>query len=342
MTASNRFEAQFYDRAGWDNVTCRLCPHQCSIAPSRSGACGVRSNRGGTLYLDDYGRLADRHIVNSDDLPLYHYKPDAGWMLLGGRGCTMRCPFCNTWKHSQAGGAMTQPVTAPDVIADARKRDCRGIAFGVNEPAHLHEFVVHLFGESRAAGLDTHLATSGMWNPVAFREALAFTSAVTIGLKGFNSELYRTGLGGDLSTVKENIEFASMGSHLELSYLVIPGVTDTAEQAADFLAFARQMHLSVPLILLPYEPHFQWKDPSRPGAAKLAEVAAFHDLLRRYAGPIYQAHPDSAENNTRCQKCGRTLIRRGMARAVITSFPQTGKPKGACPTCGTAVPYVID
>lgn len=338
---TNKVEARFFERTGWDNVSCRLCPHLCSIAPSRSGACGVRTNRSGTLYLDTYGRLSHREPVYSDDLPLYHYKPGSSWMQVGSRGCTMRCPFCNTWKQSQVAGAIAAPVSPDQIVAETAAGRLCGISFGVNEPAHLHEFVVDTFAAARHAGLDTHVATSGMWCAAPLREIAPYLSAATIGLKGFNDSFYQSELGGDLATVRGAIEvFAALGIHLELTWLVIPGRTDSEREARDLMSFLAAQGVSPPIILIPYEPSFTWAETTQPGT--LASLQAFRARLKGYTGAVYEAHPDSAENNTRCTKCGRTLVRRGMARLVITSAPETGRPKSQCPTCGTPVPYRID
>ena len=47
-------EALFYEKRGDGSVRCTLCPHYCKIADGDFGICGVRQNRGGTLYAMSY------------------------------------------------------------------------------------------------------------------------------------------------------------------------------------------------------------------------------------------------------------------------------------------------
>ncbi len=43
-------EAALYKKAADNSTDCHLCAHRCHIAAGKRGRCGVRENRGGTLY----------------------------------------------------------------------------------------------------------------------------------------------------------------------------------------------------------------------------------------------------------------------------------------------------
>ncbi|CAN5346074.1 hypothetical protein BH09SUM1_BH09SUM1_26680 [soil metagenome] len=337
---STRVEARFFEPGSWDGVSCRLCPALCSIAPSRSGACGVRTNRGGKLYVDLYGKTASREILSADELPLFHYKPDLSWLRVGGKGCTMRCPFCNTYKFSQSGAVRTAAASVDVLVMQAIEGGARGISFGVSEPAPMHEFIFDVFTAARAAGLETHIATSGMWSTAALRELAPLVTAATIGLKGFDNDFYQRIVGGDLPTVIGNIDLLmTIGVHLEISWVVIPGRTDHPSQP-QLLFDVLDKHDSKPtILLLPYEPDFAWKSESH--AATEPEMLAFRGAFSSYAGWVYDLHPLGSGMNTRCKGCSRTLVRRGVARQVTTTDAATGKRSKTC-ACGLAAPYVVE
>ena len=339
MDAPPRVEARFYEKTGWDNVTCHLCPHSCSIAASRSGTCGVRSNRGGQLFVDNWGKVASVDYVYAEDLPLFHYKPGINWVRLSGRGCTMRCPFCCTWRFSQAGGVRTVKFLPADAIPHAEKSGSRGISFGVNDPAPLHEFVYDVFQAALEAGLETHVATGGMWNEEPLREIARVTRAFTFSLKGLDETFHQIQLGANLASILGGIRMLlAQGSHVEIAWLLIPGHTDSAEQAERLLSLMAGLDHQVPLIILPYQPEFTWRDHSE--AATLGHLRAFRELLGGALPFVYIHHPESVEMNTRCTHCSRTLVRRGLARQVITSTPDDGSGATRCPSCATAVPFV--
>lgn len=341
MTEIDRYEAKFYESSSWDSVVCQLCSHRCAIAPSRSGQCGVRINRDGKLYLEHYGKLASMDVVYSENLPLFHYKPEINWMRLGSKGCTMACPFCSTAKYSQIGAVSTRPFSPTQIVEKALSVQCRGISFGVAEPASIHEYVEDVFATAKSHGVSTHVATSGMWSPEALRDIANHIDAVTIGLKGFDPNFYQRFLNGDFAEIIKSVEQLLLLEtiHVEISYLLIPGITDNREQAESFRTFVEERAPQTPILIIPYRPDFMWKTQERPG--DLQDMKKFKKYFEGYGGPIYLLHPESADINTRCCSCGRTLVRRGMARAVITSQPGGG-PKDRCPSCNEPVPYVID
>ncbi|HNT09148.1 MAG TPA: AmmeMemoRadiSam system radical SAM enzyme, partial [Methanoculleus sp.] len=50
-------EARLYQKLEEDTVRCSLCPHRCTIRDGKQGVCGVRINRGGTLYAATFGKV---------------------------------------------------------------------------------------------------------------------------------------------------------------------------------------------------------------------------------------------------------------------------------------------
>lgn len=331
-------QARFYEKTAWDAVTCRLCPHYCSIAPSRSGICGVRSNRNGELVVDSWGKATAVDHVQPEDLPLFHYRPGLSWVRLAGRGCTMRCPFCDRWRYSQAGGVRLMRFLPEEAVALALEGGSGGISFGVNEPAPMHEFVYDTFVGARAAGLETHVATGGMWSMNAVREMASVCSAFTFGLKGLSEDFHQNELGSDLGVVLSNIEMLSaIGAHVEVSWVLIPGISDGEDHARTLVDFLHGLESRPPVILLPYRPDYTWKERSRP--ATMEDLRRFQQHLSSYGGACYILDADSPEMNTRCKGCGKTLVRRGMAGMIVTE-EGTGRPCETCPQCNTPVPYV--
>lgn len=328
---------RFFQQAEWDNVNCFLCPHLCSIAPSRTGTCGVRTNRNGTLYVDNYGKVTTASVLSGEQIPLFHFKPENKWLSLSGKGCTMRCPFCSTYKFSQTGGVRMYTMTAADIIQYAQIEGCQGISFGVNDPAPMHEWVYDVFVEAKNAGLNTHLATSGMYSPEAVREILTVTDSITIGLKGFQEYFYSSVLGGDLNTIKENIDVVlTLGQELELTWLVIPGMTDTEEVVRPLKSFLEPFPNKPPVLLLPYSPSFSWTEPRKAALSDLDKVA---NLFKDYRGQVYTIDPNGSRLGTRCPKCGKTLIRRGVTGLIVSVNRDTEN--GSCPNCNSELPFIL-
>lgn len=327
--APPRVEARHYESADWDTALCKICPQLCSIAPSRVGACGVRTNRHGKLQVDNYGKVAALQFLDGAELPLFHHAPGSRWLRLGMKGCTMRCPFCNTSRYSQVGAARTEVFQPAELAELALSHEARGISFGVNEPAVSHEFVCDVFDAAREAGLETHLATSGSWCEEPFQEVLERTTAMTFGFKGFSAEFLQAECGGPLDFIRLNAETAvARGVHVEATYLVLDGQEGWRGQLDEFGAWVEGLQPRMAVVLLPLEPAFTWKD-RRPDRAS---VPWARERLAGRLPHVYILDPEGGRMDTHCEKCGTVLVRRGLAGTIVRS-------EGVCPKCASQTPF---
>jgi pyruvate formate lyase activating enzyme len=92
-------EARLYDSLRDKYVFCRLCNHNCRIAPDKFGICGVRQNRDGKLYTHVYGELIAANVDPIEKKPLYHYLPGTASFSMATIGCNFRCSFCQRRKY---------------------------------------------------------------------------------------------------------------------------------------------------------------------------------------------------------------------------------------------------
>ncbi|MDX2177504.1 MAG: radical SAM protein [Candidatus Sumerlaeia bacterium] len=328
-------KATFFEPSSHDTVVCTLCPIECSIAPNRSGHCGVRSNRRGELVLDSYGRVSVLEPVIPERLPLFHHDPHLRWLLAGQRGCNMRCPFCTTSRYSQLAGAPQEPLAPEELVEQAVLQECGGVSFGIAEPVVSLEYVLDVFALAKQAGLKRHVATNGYLCEEPLRDLLAGLDAVTFGFKGADPRFHLDVVGGQLETTRHALDAAiAVGVHTEATYLVIPGRTDRTEDAEAFAELLGQTPIRFPVVLLPFEPSFQWREAA---PASLAAVEAFRRLLEALGHPAYVAHEDSTRLDTRCGKCGRTLVRRSGAQQVL--FEPGAR---QCPHCRHPLPFTLD
>ncbi|MBQ2066414.1 MAG: radical SAM protein, partial [Clostridiales bacterium] len=60
-------------------------------------------------------------------------------------------------------------------------------------------------------------------------EVLPYIDAMNIDLKTFDSDIYSKVLGGSLDYVKSFIERACRDSHMEITTLVVPGISDSED-----------------------------------------------------------------------------------------------------------------
>ena len=66
-------ECRYYHKLDDGRVECLLCPHHCHISEGRTGICRSRSNEGGVLVSEVYGRPCSLAIDPIEKKPLYHF-----------------------------------------------------------------------------------------------------------------------------------------------------------------------------------------------------------------------------------------------------------------------------
>ena len=225
-------------------AVCPVCFHHCSLEEGQTGLCRARKNTGGAVTAANYGRVTALALDPIEKKPLVHFFPGTRILSLGSFGCNLRCPFCQNHSIADADEASCGGVrimTPEDVLEEAMRTESMGnigAAFTYNEPLTGYEFVRDTARLIKRAGLKTVLVTNGTAELPVLEELLPYTDAMNIDLKSFRAENYRK-LGGSLETVLRFIRRAQKDCHVELTTLIVPGISDSPEdmeREADWIA----------------------------------------------------------------------------------------------------------
>jgi pyruvate formate lyase activating enzyme len=321
-----------YWRPEGDAVRCDLCPHRCRIARGNAGVCGVRENRGGTLFAATYGKAAAVSVDPVEKKPLFHFHPGAPILSIGSVGCNLRCEFCQNW-HLVLRQAPLRDVRIADLVAAARRERSIGIAYTYNEPLIQFEFVLDCSKAFRAAGMKNVLVTNGHVLPDPLAELLPFVDAMNIDLKSMDPAFYREACGGNLAAVQETIRAASKATHVEVTNLLYTGRNDSDEQIRRVIDFLADTDPEIPLHFSRYFPmHRATAPPTPPARLESAWRAARERLPYVYVGNL----PMPGGTDTVCPGCGGTAVHR-------TGFrPDARGLSGArCASCGAGLRFVV-
>jgi len=201
---------------------------------------------------------------------------------VGSFGCNLRCPFCQNHEISQVGAGPAGSVRlTPQRLAELTRRYAAagsiGLAFTYNEPLVGHEFVIDTARLVRQDGLCTVVVTNGTAEPDVLDMVLPYIDAFNIDLKSFSPAAYHK-LGGDLPSVMAFIAKACRQSHVELTTLVVPGISDDSGQMDDEAAWIASLSPDIPLHITRYFPAWHQSDPPTSLALlqQLAAIAASH------------------------------------------------------------------
>ncbi|HHX75655.1 MAG TPA: AmmeMemoRadiSam system radical SAM enzyme, partial [Firmicutes bacterium] len=123
------------------------------------------------------------------------------------------------------------------------------------------------------------------------------------------------------------VETAAASAHVELTYLVVPGLNDSEEEVARFAGWVATLNPAIPVHLTRYFPQRHFTLPPTPVAVmEKLQLVARQKLDYVYLGNV----PGHTGADTLCPGCGSLLIERRGYTVKIKS----GVSRGTCPYCG--------
>lgn len=316
-------------------VRCELCPHECKIADGRRGVCGVRENRGGTLFALTYGRIASAHVDPIEKKPLYHFHPGRQILSIGSVGCNFRCGFCQN--HQLVAGdpqRNAEPVAIASLVEAARRDHSVGIAYTYNEPFIQAEFLLDAAKEVRAAGMKNVVVTNGFVNLEPLAELLPFIDALNIDLKSADPTLYRSACGGALDPIVATIRnCVDADVHVEVTTLLVTGRNDSDDAIRAVVDIIASIDPGIPLHISRYFPCHLFTEPPTPIERLIAARLIASERLRH----VYVGNADvPGASDTVCPACSATVVkRRGY------SIDASGLHEASCRACGTPLRFVV-
>jgi len=332
-------EAMHWKPLDGRKVRCGLCPHNCAIADGKRGICGVRENKGGTLFSLIYGRITSAHPDPIEKKPLYHFHPGSIAMSFGTVGCNLRCRHCQNYEISQARDAAFENLQHLDIseIGDyARNSASEGVAWTYNEPSIWHEFTLEGCIEAKKRGLYTTYVTNGYINEAPLREIGPHLDAANVDVKAFTEKFYREISGARLQPVLDACKlYREIRIHLELTYLVIPTLNDSSSEIESFCRWVvKELGPDVPVHFSRFHPDYKLTDMGPTPIRKIEEACGIGKMAGLdfvYGGNV----PHGDYENTRCPKCNSLLIERHGFFAEVR-----GLQDGKCAKCGREIPVI--
>jgi len=319
--------ARYAVATGSGAVACELCPHRCELAPGEAGHCRERFNRDGRMVLANYGKVTHLAVDPLERRGLFHFLPGRSCLSVGSGGCNMTCNYCLNFRVSQE-DAPFEILSPAELVARALASGAPAIAFTYNEPVIWIEYVIDAARLARERGLAVVLKTNGYVEAAPLADLLACVDALNVDLKALDSEFYGKVCGARLDPVLDTLELCAGKTHLEVTWLTIPGLNDSESEwqsGADWIA--SRLGRSTPVHLLAYFPRHQSPAPPTPIDTLLRARAAFRRRLDHvYLGADYVP----GARNTHCAGCGSILV----LRAREQSDPVGLDPEGRCRTCG--------
>lgn len=236
------------------------------------------------MVAGNYGRLTSVAIDPVEKKPLAEWHPGARVLSVGSYGCNMRCPFCQNYEISQGGSAgvpwreiLPQELVDLALVCAERDPAVIGIAHTYNEPLVGWEYVQDCSVLARKASLANVLVSNGCACANVIDALAPLLNAANIDLKCFSADGYRN-LGGSFEDVRHTIEVlgTSETCHLEVTTLVVPGVSDSEAAMREEAAWLASVSENIVLHITRFFPQWHMADAQPtpvPTVMRLADVA---------------------------------------------------------------------
>jgi pyruvate formate lyase activating enzyme len=333
--------AKYWHTVAGGETKCDLCPRSCTIKPGERGFCGARENQGGRYISKVYGKPCVVYVDPMAKGPFFHFLPATKTVALGTAGCNLDCGFCQSYTFAQARPEQTDNKDLPPdaLVAQAQKYGLPTITFTYSEPLQCIEYVVDTAKAAHAAGIRVLFHTGAFANPDPFRDIVHAVDGVNIDLKGFSEDLYVKVTGGHLAPVLNALETArASGKHLEITWLTIPGYTDSAAMVTEACQWiVKTVGADTPMHFSRFFPKYKMQQvpPTPITTLEAVRQAAYKAGMRyAYVGNV----PGHGGESTYCPKCNAMLVQHVGYQSInhIALNPRTGK----CVKCGLRIPGV--
>ena len=330
--------ARHWEKRDNKRVVCLLCPRQCEVADLERGSCGVRENRGGEYFTLVYNRPCSLAVDPIEKKPMFHFLPGTTAFSTATAGCNIWCRFCQNWQISQKRPEQLQAayVTAEQMVALARSKGSRTIAFTYNEPVVFYEWMYAIAEAAKKSGVRTVAISNGYIQKKPLQELCQVLSAIKIDLKAFTEKFYKEICDGQLKPVLDTlVELKSIGIWFELVVLIIPTLNDTEKECREMCQWiVRNLGPDVPVHFSSFHPTYMLNNlPSTSPRVveRNRKIALEEGVHYAYVGNV----AGSAGESTFCPKCNNKIIDR-YGYSTTSHIGADGK----CPSCKTPIPGV--
>jgi len=295
------------------------------------------------MYINQNGIIVERFPesyltmlpITIETVPMVHFAPKSKFFQVSTVGCNFICPGCvseTLTAHADAVAGALQTATPEMVVQRAKKQECVGIVFCLNDPTVSYYSFLVLAQKAKKAGLYVGCSTNGYFTESAIRGLMPYLDFVNIGLKGFSDERYRECGAASSEPVYRNIKILHDGGvHAEVSAMYINGADDEILNAAKRVAAVSP---DIPFQVMRFVPFGEAAPNLEP---TIAASEGMSDRIRAVLNHVYLFNSPGTEYlNTICPECGKTVIARefyGPMGCRVVSVQDEGR----C-TCGWQTP----
>jgi pyruvate formate lyase activating enzyme len=309
------------------------------IKDGLKGICGVRENRGGTLFSLVYGQVIARHVDPIEKKPLFHFLPGTSSYSIATAGCNFKCLFCQNADISQMPHDRKQilgeEMTPEIVLEEALRSRSSTISYTYTEPTIFFEFALDIARQASDSGLRNIFVSNGYMTEECLKEIYPNLHGANVDLKGFSDKYYKELCGAKLEPVLKTLELMKkMKVWVEVTTLLVPGLNDSKEELQQLAKFLVNLDPDIPWHISRFHPTYRLMNvrATPPESIRKARDIGYEAGLKYvYTGNL----PGEEGEKTFCHQCKELLIDR-----YGFCVRKNGIANRRCPKCSAEIPGV--
>jgi len=226
------------------------------------------------------------------------------------------------------GQIIGKTIRPEEIVKKAKAKGCKTIAYTYTEPTIFFEYALDTAIRAHEKGIYNVFVTNGYMTSEALETLRPYLDAANVDLKAYTDDFYRKICGARLQPVLDSIrKMKEMGTWVEITTLIIPGLNDEEEQLRGIANFIGEVGIEIPWHISAFFPTYKMRDLSPTPLHILhraREIGKEAGLRYVYSGNV----PGDEGENTFCYTCKKILINRIGYRILKEEIRDS-----RCPSC---------
>jgi len=320
-------------------MKCDICERGCVIPDGKVGACGLYKNQGEEITELFPNRYLTVCPISIETMPVLHFYPRGKFLQISTTGCNFNCSGCISAlivEEMAPESKAMRTLLPEEVVEEAMKNDCLGIAFLLNDPLASLPTFLKVAELAKKQGLLVGCSSNGYFTESSLDKICGYLDFINVGVKGLSDQAYRDCGGSTVEPVLRTIKtLHEKGVHVEVSCML---KKDNMEEVLALAGIIAEISRDIPLQLMRFIP-LEGADPALEPSIRAAED--LYQKLIKILNYVYLFNsPGTDYLNTFCPNCGEVIYKRdfyGPMGAKLT-FPETGSGQtNRCPQCDWAI-----
>lgn len=267
-------------------IECDICELKCKIKENKTGACKKYINVEGKLLERFKNHYLFTFPISIETQPMLHFYPNHKFLQISTIGCNFKCKGCISEvliSNLESVNKTLKQFCAEEIIQRAKKENCKGISFGINDPIVSFFSFKELAKKAKENGLLIGFSSNLYFTEKRLSELIPYIDFVNVGVKGFSDKIYKQICKVPSSSpVFRNIKLLHKhGVHIEVS---IPFVKGENEEVINTAKFLSEISPEIPIQIMRFIP-FGEADIELEPTIKEAELLV--EEIKKYLNHVY-------------------------------------------------------